>query len=81
MNVKTSNSIPIATNRTALRPSSTNSQNRSRCSVVILDMAKLRPWLPISRPATTMAIGADMWRASAKAEPPQTNASDRRIST
>ena len=57
--VKTSTSSPIRTNSTAFKISSTSAQNRSRWSIVVGDMAKLRPWLPIKSPATTMAIGPD----------------------
>ncbi len=57
--VTASTSSPIKTNSTAFRISSSNSQNGSRCSRVFSDMAKALPWLPIARPATTMAIGAE----------------------
>ena len=52
-------SSPISTNSSALRMSSSNSQNRSTWCRVLSDMANERPWLPMMTPATTIASGPD----------------------
>ena len=62
-----SSSRPMSRNSTALRISSTSSQKVSRCSRVALDMARRRPWLPMSSPVTTIASGADRCSAAASA--------------
>jgi cation diffusion facilitator CzcD-associated flavoprotein CzcO len=53
---------PEHRNSTALRISSSSSQKSSRRSRVTSLIAKARPWLPMNRPATTIAIGADRCR-------------------
>ncbi|MNV97745.1 hypothetical protein D3C71_1929050 [compost metagenome] len=53
-------SMPISRKRTLLRISSTISQNGKRWLRVRSDITRFAPMLPISKPATTTAIGADM---------------------
>ena len=69
------------TNSTALRITSTISQNRSRFSIVTGDMPLARPWLPMTIPATTMASGPEIPKAKAPAYPALTRANVMMIST
>ena len=67
LNVTINSSNPSKTNKIPFKISSINSQNMSTCSVVLSDIASVRPWLPISNPAATAAIGAETCNASAAA--------------
>jgi hypothetical protein len=80
-NARINTSSPISKNRTVLRISSMSSQNVSRWPRVRSDMANRRPWLPMSRPATTIAMGPEVWIARASEYPPITSASVINTST